>query len=398
MSYLLLFVIIALTATSTSTQLHPTELSSLPCHSTNTCQTIEAYPDTEAAPAASITIDDKQPQVCRHQRHPPSSTLTASPFTYDSNTGSAQAYKPNTPIKNSVCEEMTPTTKRHYDYKIVNRWLPWRSVQKFPAPVVKVYGRLLDTDMDSVCHGNDLVFVSDNDDSAYAEVWQALPDGTYSSLLSSGRTDDGTCRARVPLVPSSSSSHPLPPLHYDNKNIHPPRPASFAFETHTPGVTGALGGLGPGGWDIPPWKIPVIHVLIWLGGYHLSLIEIPIIPHAIVTKVDNDNSSSNNVETTYQRSFDWGEASFRWNHDRDELIVTVDIKMRRRPLDNINRVSGVDIEIASRKNYERHEATLISSLCQLYNNYSWWYPSSPQSFFTEPITLCRPSILNFFPL
>jgi len=354
---------------------------------------------TSAIETASTTNDDEQSQeVCPHRRHRPSSTKSAlpSPFIYDTNTGSAQAYKPNAPINTSVCKAMTTTTKSHYNYKVTNRWLPWRSVRKSPAPIVKVNGRLVDVDlevdlnMDSRCRDDGLAFIPDNDDSAHVEVWQALPDGTYSSLLSTshapsqrqnhGYKEDG-CRARVPLLQSSVSSNPL----------------SFVFETYAPGATGAMGGLGPGGWDIPPWKLPVIHILTWLDGYQLSLIEIPITPYgseADVATTDNGDSTG----TSYKRSFNWGEASFHWNHTGDELDVTVDIHMRRKHPNGINEDYDDDNNIASRKDRYFLEADLRRTLCQRHSDYGWWYPSSPQSFFMEPITLCRPFMLDLFPL
>merc|ERR1740124_930861 len=397
-SSLLLFVTTAVTATSiveSSSIDSSSSSSSSPLPST-TCERVEI------GTAASTTIDDEQHRVCDHRSRSPSSTLKPPHFTYDSNTGSAQAYTPNAPIKNSVCDAMTPTTKMHYNYKVTNRWSPWRSVQKPPAPIVKVHGRLIDVDADtgSGCRDDGLLFISENDEYAYVEAWQALPDGTYSSLLSSARTatgrappqhdGTGTCRARVPLLPSSSS-HPLASLRHENNHGQTPPPISFAFETYAPGVTGVMAGLGPEGWDIPPWKAPVIHLLTWLEGYQLSLIEIPIIPY-------HDGGSA---EAMYQHSFNWGKASFHWNHARDELDVTVDINMRQRLDDNINRDGDGDgdkTDVASREHHNRLEADLRSALCQRHNDYSWWYPSSPQSFFMEPITLCRPYILDFFPL
>jgi hypothetical protein len=56
------------------------------------------------------------------------------------------------------------------------------------------------------------------------EIWQARPDGTYSSLTG----DDYDCRARI--VPNSLDAS-----------------SSVLIDTFAPGSTGCLGGLGPKG-------------------------------------------------------------------------------------------------------------------------------------------------------
>mmetsp|Transcript_2880 Transcript_2880/g.3181 ORF Transcript_2880/g.3181 Transcript_2880/m.3181 type:complete len:159 (+) Transcript_2880:2-478(+) len=158
-----------------------------------------------------------------------------------------------------------------------------------------------------------------------------------------------------------------------------------------------MGGLGPGGWDIPPWKLPVIHILTWLDGYQISLINIPIIPYGSETDVATTDSGDSKG-TSYKQSFNWGEASFHWNQTGDELDVTVDIHMRRKRHNDINEDYDDDNNIASRTDQYLLEADLRRTLCQRHSDYGWWHPSSPQSFFMEPITLCRPFMLDFFPL
>lgn len=362
----LLFVVTVATTVSSSTPLTTASVSPLvtdefeksqECKNgndpTSTCgvdniQTQPIHPGTANKPR--LNDDNHHPHDASSNPPPPLSNLKKytllSPFSYESRTVSAQAYKPNTPVSKTVCEIPTSggggtSAIALSDYKLANRFSFWRSEITLPPPIVRVRGRLLDVACGEPCHHIPRV-----------EVWQARPDGTYSSIAPESSTKDdeniSPCRATIPIV-SSSLNH--------SKSFE------FEFETLAPGSTGVLGGLGPAGFDIPPWKYPpVIHIMSWIDGYQLSLIEIPI-PFV----------AADGANTLKDQSFGWGRVSSEWNNNINELELIVDIYMKQ--------------------NDQYRMRNLRDVLCQ----HSEWY-ASPQSFSMEPIALCRPFMLDFFPL
>ncbi|KAL3912933.1 MAG: hypothetical protein SGARI_000906, partial [Bacillariaceae sp.] len=88
--------------------------------------------------------------------------------------------------------------------------------------------------------------------NAIVEVWQALPNGYYSSLRDS---DQSICRATVPVNEQGDAT----------------------FSTVAPGSSGILGGLGP--FDAPPYGPPVIHALIQAPHHDALLMDLPVLPH-----------------------------------------------------------------------------------------------------------------------
>ena len=246
--------------------------------------------------------------------------------------GSAQAYAPEAPIKSTVCED-GPSKRK------VASWPFSRSKQSSVKLVVRAHiwscGGM--SDMECCCENLN--------NTAKAEVWQARPDGTYSSPRDSS---SGECRATV--------------LSKDGW---------VSFTTLAPGSSGSLGGLGPSGWDMPPFGPPVMHMLLTADNHQPLLIHIPVLFHS----------------KTYERRSFWGP-DFRghvgrrtaqsdaynitqWNISQEDAHVQVelDIFLTKGPSPDIRK-----------------------DMCP------WYMYGLPSAFFVEPIAVCAPYLFDFFPL
>jgi hypothetical protein len=249
--------------------------------------------------------------------------------------GSAQAYVPNAPIKNNVCES---------DNKMKHKVATWpltrgtrKSVPKLTV-ITNLWSCSDPTEKEQCCCQTLL------DKNTKMEVWQARPDGTYSSLMSG----NGDCRATI--IPENGQAN---------------------FTTLAPGSVGALGGLGPGGWDVAPYGPPAIHLLVTSPNHESLLIHIPIVPH---------------VKTLEQKSFwggDWRGHAGRKRHSVDAFNMTTW---------NVGTNNEIQVEIDIYLTQGNSFQDLVKDLCpsRLYG--------MPKSFYTEPIAVCAPSLLNFFPL
>ncbi len=130
----------------------------------------------------------------------------------------AQAYKPNSPESTSLCFQPRRRSK-------VATW-PYSRSRSLPVNL-KLVVRLWSCpylDGNSQNCRNMLGDSYSNQHNLTLEIWQARPDGTYSSLTG----DDYDCRARI--VPNSLDAS-----------------SSVLIDTFAPGSTGCLGGLGPKG-------------------------------------------------------------------------------------------------------------------------------------------------------
>jgi len=247
--------------------------------------------------------------------------------------GSAQAYVANAPVKSVVCEEKGSKHK-------VATWPISRSTRG-SAPKLLIRANFWScTSTENECCCENLV-----ENIAKAEVWQARPDGTYSSLQSG----NGDCRATV--VPQNDGR--------------------LEFTTMAPGSTGALGGLGPSGWDVAPYGQPTVHMLLTTENHEPLLIHVPIVPHGT---------------TLEERSF-WG-GDFRGHASKRRA------KANAFKVKSWEVVGDAEIQLELDVFLTRGSSSkdLAKDLCP-----SLLY-GTPGSFFVEPIAVCAPSLLNFFPL
>jgi hypothetical protein len=283
--------------------------------------------------------------------------------------GTAQAYVPGAPISTAVCDAALHQTSRHR----VAGW-PLSRTSHRSAPLVALrihlwscqdsgsFDRENDKDDDPKCCCDALkaerrIAESPSDPTATIEIWQARPDGSYSSLRE--RMDDrvqGDCRTRVHLERGSSS---------------------VTVNTVAPGSTGILGGLGPGRWDFPPFGPPVVHVLVTAPGHAPLLLDIPFMFNR---KTLNPKSS--------MLGGDWrGSAWMRKSCEDKPYDVR---KWFGNPKDN--RID-VDLTVYLTRIPEQEVNGSPSSL---------WCPSMlyglPSSFFLEPIAVCARPLLDFFAL
>jgi hypothetical protein len=269
--------------------------------------------------------------------------------------GSAQAYKSDQPEKGYICDpELYTEVSSHR----VATWPYWISTRKSP-PRLRVTLKLWscsmpenDSAIGDTCCCHPLDDKNDWIDPTVVHVWQASPIGRYSSLREGEA--DGDCRARQK---------------YD------PRSGDVSFETVTPGSTGSLGGLGPGGWDVPPYGPPVLHVLVANSLHAPTLIHVPILMQR---------------KTLGPQSFhgvDWRGAAWMQNKEKYQAFNVS--SWNAEPMKNRIELK-VDVYLQARKN--KKSIHLSDELCR-----SWVY-GLPASFFLEPISECAPSMLDFFAL
>ena len=259
---------------------------------------------------------------------------------YDFGGGSAQAFKPNAPMKLDVCAPQLDTK-----YNVAS-W-PWsRGSRNSGVPHLSFEVNLWSCKQGNIDQCCCTPFSSE---SITMEIWQARPDGTYSSI-SPGR-EEGDCRATVPVKGSKAS-----------------------FETLAPGSTGSLGGLGPFGWDSIPYGPPVLHMLISAKGHDRSLHHLPLL-------MDRKNLERRN---------------FRWSEWRGAAYFTQP-KTRETGYEitswTTKHVNSVKVEMdVFLSQTEQSDAAVKDAFCT-----SRFY-GLPSSFFLEPIALCAPSMLDFFEL
>jgi hypothetical protein len=248
--------------------------------------------------------------------------------------GSAQAYVPSAPVKAQVCDNDKMSKHK------VATWPLSRSTRR-TAPKLKIRANLwscASTENDCCCQS--LVESS----SAKAQVWQARPDGTYSSLQGSG-----DCRATVLA---------------ENGGLD--------FTTVAPGSTGALGGLGPAGWDVAPYGPPVVHMLLTADNHEPLLIHVPIV-----------------VSKSLEESSFWG-GDLRGHAGRTKSQADA-FKVTSWSVGDQEIQIQLDVFLTKRDGSSSSE-DLTKEMCP-----SFLY-GLPRSFFVEPIAICAPSLLNFFPL
>jgi len=249
--------------------------------------------------------------------------------------GTAQAYKPRQPQKSEICDGGEYSSLR------VSTWPFLRRTLSTP-PKIRLTVSVWKCETDSCCQP-----VSDDDTTI--EVWQARPNGTYSSLRPG--VEDGDCRAMQQYVKPS-----------------------VAFETYAPGSTGSMGGIGPGGWDTMPYGAPSIHVLVHNPQRASTLINFPI-------SFLQDSLSQLQSSWSDWRGSAWVQGKPKsppykvttWNARPEENTIEVDVEIYQ---------NAQPIPVQDK----------MKEMCR-----SWLY-GLPGSFFLEPISVCAPSLFDFFAL
>jgi hypothetical protein len=302
--------------------------------------TLSLPADTTGSSTGSSTRD--QDEACGIRPTCPTSISSTSSSIYErSNDASAQAYKPDAPVKTTICDigSDAAAMQRH-------RVAGWRMYRRSSSsvPVISITGRIHRCEVNeaqrSTC-ASSMVSTSNQDhsdnNSVSVEAWQARPDGTYSSLRPT--FDEGDCRATI--VPSSDGT--------------------FYVETLTPGSVGMFSGIGPNGMDLPPFSAPTINFLLQSEGTLPLLANIEVLSDE---GTGGKNDSSAEVSS--------------WNMDAEgNVSIEVDFFLSAR-----KQATGEDDT----------DESLESIMCPtlLYG--------LPNSFFTQPLSVCAPSLLNFFEL
>jgi hypothetical protein len=285
-----------------------------------------------------------QPMANSKHQHCGLKSVCRGPSSLYINGGTAQAYKPNAPISSTVCDA---EISQQYKYKAASwpftRW----SKSKGSAPQMDVKLNLwsCSSTADDCCCDP----IKSSDQLSIVEVWQTRPDGTYSALGSKRKPqpNDNDCRAQVPVVKGVAE-----------------------FTTVAPGSTGTMGGIGPSGWEFRPYGPPVIHVLVRVPGHSAVLLDLPALPHH---------------KTLAQRYFSVGDfRGVAWVKYRQGKEVA-QIKSWNPSVEE-NRIS-IEVDVHLEQSLEG-SADFCPALMY----------GMPSSFYLEPISMCAPALLDFFPI
>lgn len=268
-------------------------------------------------------------------------------------TGSAQAYKPQAPRKSTVCA--APHGSDSLRHKVAHGPL-LRTSTRTPTPSLTLEVTLLHCDTNpntQDCECRPLPPYHNASQDAYLDVWQARPDGTYSSLRRN--VEEGDCRARVEVTHGTATLHTLPP-----------------------GSTGALGGLGPGGWDAPPFAPPVLHLLAVAPQYQYTLVHVPIWYERRTLQPRTDSWRD-------WRGHGWMQQGRTEEKDSAFRIVNWDANVQANHI-------HIQLHLFLTKRKDSDMESLETALCPaaLYG--------TPWTFFNEPIAVCAPTLLDFFAL
>ena len=259
-------------------------------------------------------------------------------------------------------------------------------------------------------------------DEIEIDIWQTRPDGTYPSIRSALRDGDHECRGRFVISPThknhndddSSSSG----KQYSNTTtVISSSSSSFVFHTFAPGSTGALNGLGPHRWDLPPYGPPVIHMMIHSSSSSSSssskttatttLIDVPILMSkttlASTKFYGSDYRGPSWVSTKYRRP---GQRSHgttnpepfeitKWEviPETNHIQIEMDVFLPRpsHPDTSENTAATTTTQMSSQQQQQRRQRQI---LCPSSNSWYGFFTS----LFVEPIAVCAPSILDFFHL
>lgn len=275
--------------------------------------------------------------------HSPAHYCTTPASLYE-NGGSAQAYRSGAPVSNAVCR---PEFADEYRYKAASWPFLRRSMRKGSAPKLDITLNIMScqssNDSDCICQPIDPIVPMSA--RSKIEVWQTRPDGLYSALRPT-MPDSNDCRAQVPMEESGVAR----------------------FTTVAPGSTGVMGGLGPGGWEWSPYGPPVIHVLVRAKGHAPLLVDLPILV---------------NSKTLEPRKFSVGD--FRGSAWARKKSGQVPYEINSwKPNVSENKIV-IEVNIFLKQAHQDEPELCPSYLYGL-----------PSSFFLEPMSVCAPSMLDFF--
>ncbi|KAL3817618.1 hypothetical protein ACHAXA_006507 [Cyclostephanos tholiformis] len=338
---------------------------------------------------------------------------------------SAQAYKPHSPTKTSVCHTNDPGTNDNESVGVggggdgvwrVANWPFWRSeYDAVPLVVIgDIYGCVevayppsasTTTSTPSSTSSSQVArdYVDDDDDSIISmEVWQPRPDGTYSSLRPG--VEEGECRARIPVEVISTADDVVAMKEDGESSSYSNIIGHFRYETLVPGSTGLLGGLVPrgGGLDYPPYGPGGVHMYLDVRGYRPLLDSIDtsdlydwllpprndvpgrdrfrfvgwdMRPHAAKT---SGNAKPSNDAGDCGGGIEIRSLTKVSRHGYDlALEVKVDVFVVHDAMgDGLVTIDPTDVFCSTRRGF----------LGRI------------RSFFKEPIAICFPSLLDFFSL
>ncbi|CAB9500636.1 expressed unknown protein [Seminavis robusta] len=196
---------------------------------------------------ANTNVCDAEDTQCRIKNHYGPPICCISPSFCDARAhnwiyqqgGTAQAYKPDEPISNLICNATEIVEEKQMKHKVAT-WPFSRSTRKSP-PLVNLKLNLMrcskegdeedlseendnqedpETQLDATatdCCCRPLLASQEN---ATIEIWQTRPDGTYSSLRAG--SDDGDCRARWIATGESAveEQEQQQQQHSNNSNCH----------------------------------------------------------------------------------------------------------------------------------------------------------------------------------
>ena len=294
---------------------------------------------------------------------------------------SAQTYKPNTPIKSTICEvDDSDDIQSTYN---VAYWSFWRSSYNIVPKIVVTANICSCGDVDnSISSSESSITSASNEEEGdngliTMEVWQPRPNGTYSSLRPG--IEEGDCRASVPIQQSNNNN--------EFSNII----GQVQYTTLAAGSPGLLNGLIPhSSRDYPPYSKGNIQMYLNINGYYPWLGQL----------------SMNELDATLKnKEFQAGSVGRRPHdaknvHDKSSSSGSgsgggIEIKSVTQVSESLIQVE-IDIFIEQRKPEEIIASSQDSSdiFCSSRGLFNW----ITSSFFKEPIAVCFPSLLDFFQL
>lgn len=294
---------------------------------------------------------------------------------------SAQAYKPNAPVKSSVCEVTQINSGNGDDsnqpqHTVAHRAY-WRSKYDDVVPLI-VHGNIYSCGSPSSPQPT-----SPSSDALLLEVWQARPDGTFSSLRPG--IEVGECRASVPVDTKTTNT--------GFSNII----GQVQFETLAPGSPGILGGLMPdSSRDYPPYGPGVIHMYLNVEGYY------PVLGQLNIHELEDWMLQKDSEGRFRFKGFDIRPHAARKSTKSvvHHGIEIQSVQKVSRPGYNSALEVNVDLYLVPNSganevgnNASAKKKSLSDVFCSSQRHFSWI-----SSFFKEPIAICFPSLLDFFPL
>ena len=278
----------------------------------------------------------------------------------------AQAYKSNAPVTNSVCDETSFDDKiRH---KVAHRSF-WRSDYKDLVPI-SIRGNLYS------CNG--AVATAARNEDALVEVWQPRPDGTFSSIRPG--VDEGDCRASVPIILLSSTTNNKSVNNETDVNTDTDNKiGTVEFETFAPGSIGILNGLVPSSSrDYPPYKPGSIHMFFNIAGYQPLVVQLRTseLNDWIPKRISNGRFKS----PSFRKA-----GSNRNGIEIQSVTPTIQ--------HGYEMAIEVEVNFFLVENDMDTKGSMEEIFCSRKGVWNWI-----PSFFKEPVSICYASYLDFFAL